>query len=35
MIMLSTTQVTHINNILEKIKPTDEFEVMFNNYKII
>ena len=33
MIMLSTTQVTHINNILEKIKPTDEFEVMFNNYK--
>ena len=31
--MLSTIQITQINNLLDKIKPTDEFEVMFNNYK--
>jgi len=31
--MLTTTQTTQIKNILDKIKPNDEFEVMFNNYK--
>ena len=33
MIMLSTSQVTQINNLLAKIKLNDEFEIMFNNYK--
>jgi len=31
--MLSTTNITQINNILNKISSNDEFEVMFNNYK--
>jgi len=31
--MLSQIQVKQINNILDKIKPNDEFEIMFNNYK--
>ena len=31
--MLSTTNITQINNILNKITTNDEFEVMFNNYK--
>jgi SAM-dependent methyltransferase len=31
--MLSPIQITQINNILDKIKINDEFEIMFNNYK--
>lgn len=31
--MLSTAQITQINNLLSKTKENDEFEVMFNNYK--
>jgi hypothetical protein len=31
--MLSSLQITQINNLLDKIKPNDEFEVMFNNYR--
>lgn len=33
MVMLSSSQVTQISNLLDKIKPNDEFEIMFNNYK--
>ena len=31
--MLSSINIENINNILNKISTTDEFEVMFNNYK--
>jgi len=31
--MLSSTQITQINNLLNKVTLNDEFEVMFNNYK--
>jgi SAM-dependent methyltransferase len=31
--MLSSSQISQINNILDKNKVNDEFEVMFNNYK--
>jgi SAM-dependent methyltransferase len=31
--MLTSSQVTQINNLLDKVNPNDEFEVMFNNYK--
>jgi len=31
--MLSASQLTQINGLLDKIKPNDEFEIMFNNYK--
>jgi len=31
--MLSSLQITQMNNILDKIKINDEFEIMFNNYK--
>lgn len=31
--MLSSTQTTQINNLLNNININDEFEVMFNNYK--
>ena len=33
MIMLSSSQISQINHILDKNKVNDEFEVMFNNYK--
>lgn len=32
--MLSSQQIVQINNILDKIKINDEFEIMFNNYKV-
>ena len=31
--MFSTSQITQINNMLNKMTSEDEFEVMFNNYK--
>jgi len=33
MVMLSSSQITQINNLLNKTKKYDEFEIMFNNYK--
>jgi len=33
MVMLTSTQLTQFNNLINKIAANDEFEVMFNNYK--
>jgi hypothetical protein len=34
MVMLSASNISQINNILNKITENNEFEVMFNNYKL-
>jgi len=33
MVMLSSSKITQINNLLNKLNTDDEFEIMFNNYK--
>jgi len=34
MVMLTTAYISHIENIFDSVKENDEFEVMFNNYKL-